>query len=55
MAEVPEVEIIVRDLKQAVVGRRFVDAQVLVPSSVRFVSPEDFVQNLRGRRVLSLL
>ncbi|MCY1045866.1 formamidopyrimidine-DNA glycosylase [Corallococcus sp. bb12-1] len=53
MAEVPEVEIIVRDLKQAVVGRRFVDAQVLVPTAVRFASPEDFIQNLRGRRVLS--
>ncbi|RKH08025.1 DNA-formamidopyrimidine glycosylase [Corallococcus sp. CA053C] len=53
MAEVPEVEIIVRDLKQAVVGRRFVDAQVLVPAAVRFASPEDFIQNLRGRRVLA--
>jgi formamidopyrimidine-DNA glycosylase len=52
VAEVPEVEIIVRDLKQAVVGRRFVDAEVLVPSAVRFVPPQDFIQNLRGRRVL---
>lgn len=53
MAEVPEVEIIVRDLRRAVVGRRFVDARVLVPAAVRFSAPEDFIDALRGRRVLA--
>lgn len=53
MAEVPEVEVIVRDLKQAVVGRRFVGAEVLVPAAVRFPSPRDFVLDLQGRKVLA--
>lgn len=51
MAEVPEVEIIVRDLRQAVVGRRITDAEVLSPATVRFPSPPDFVEALRGRRI----
>lgn len=51
MAEVPEVEIIVRDLRQAVVGRRFTDAEVLAPSAVRFPSPPEFIEELRGRSV----
>ncbi|MCP3145359.1 bifunctional DNA-formamidopyrimidine glycosylase/DNA-(apurinic or apyrimidinic site) lyase [Pyxidicoccus xibeiensis] len=53
MAEVPEVEIITRDLRQAVVGRRFTDAQVLAPAAVRFPSPPEFIEELRGRRVLA--
>nr|WP_216672497.1 DNA-formamidopyrimidine glycosylase family protein [Corallococcus exiguus] len=53
VAEVPEVEIIIRDLKQAVVGRRFVDAEVLMPAAVRFASPPDFIANLSGRKVLA--
>ncbi|MCP3057434.1 bifunctional DNA-formamidopyrimidine glycosylase/DNA-(apurinic or apyrimidinic site) lyase [Myxococcus sp. K38C18041901] len=52
MAEVPEVEIITRDLRQAVVGRRIADVEVLVPAAVRFPSPEDFVTALRGRRIV---
>ncbi|MFP2904702.1 DNA-formamidopyrimidine glycosylase family protein [Pyxidicoccus sp. 3LFB2] len=51
MAEVPEVEIIVRDLRQAVVGRRFTDAEVLSPVAVRFPSTPEFIEELRGRRV----
>ncbi len=51
MAEVPEVEIITRDLRQAVVGRRFTGAEVLAPAAVRFPSPPDFTELLRGRRV----
>jgi formamidopyrimidine-DNA glycosylase len=53
VAEVPEVEIIVRDLKQAVVGRRFVGADIKLPEAVRFTSPDDFVAHLTGRRVLA--
>ena len=44
-------EIITRDLKQAVVGRRFTDAVVLAPAAVRFPAPPDFIEELRGRRV----
>lgn len=51
MAEVPEVEIIVRDLRQAVVGRCFTEAEVLAPVAVRFPSPPEFIEELRGRRV----
>ncbi|WP_205525995.1 DNA-formamidopyrimidine glycosylase [Pyxidicoccus trucidator] len=53
MAEVPEVEIIVRDLRQAVVGRRFTEVEVLAPAAVRFPSPPDFIAELRGRSVIA--
>ncbi|AKF86592.1 hypothetical protein MFUL124B02_29835 [Myxococcus fulvus 124B02] len=52
MAEVPEVEIITRDLRQAVIGRRIADVDVLAPAAVRFPSPDDFVTALRGRRIV---
>lgn len=51
MAEVPEVEIIARDLRQAVVGRRITEVEVLAPQAVRFPSPSEFVSALRGRRI----
>jgi len=51
VAEVPEVEIITRDLRQAAVGRRFTGAEVLAPAAVRFPPPPDFIESLRGRRV----
>ena len=53
MAEVPEVETLVRDLQQAVVGRRFTGAEVLVPQAVRFPAPREVSERLAGRRVLS--
>ena len=36
MAEVPEVETLVRDLREAVVGRSILETEVLAPSAVRF-------------------
>jgi formamidopyrimidine-DNA glycosylase len=51
MAEVPEVEIIVRDLRQAVAGRAFTFAEVLAPECVRFPAPAELVAQLPGRRV----
>lgn len=36
MAEVPEVETIVRDLREAVVGRTVRETDVLQPAAVRF-------------------
>jgi formamidopyrimidine-DNA glycosylase len=53
VAEVPEVEIIVRDLRQAVVGRRILDAEVLSPAAIRFPAPPDFIAELRGRTVIA--
>ncbi|MFY1828735.1 bifunctional DNA-formamidopyrimidine glycosylase/DNA-(apurinic or apyrimidinic site) lyase [Myxococcus fulvus] len=52
MAEVPEVEIITRDLRQAVLGRRIADVEVLAPAAVRFPAPGEFVTALRGRRIV---
>ena len=52
MAEVPEVETIVRDLREAVVGRTILQAEVLVPAAVRFPAVEEFTASLTDRRVL---
>jgi formamidopyrimidine-DNA glycosylase len=51
MAEVPEVEIIVRDLRQAVAGRAFTSAEVLAPEVVRFPSAAELGALLPRRRV----
>ncbi len=52
MTEVPEVEIIVRDLCEAVVGRAFTGAMVRLPESVLFPSVPEFTGLLPGRKVL---
>ena len=52
MAEVPEVEIIVRDLCEAVVGRVISSAEVLLPASVLFPSAAEYSTLLIGREVL---
>ncbi len=51
MAEVPEVETIVRDLRRAVVGRTITYVEVLDPAAVRFPTPPEFVALVGGRRV----
>lgn len=51
MAEVPEVEIIVRDLREAVVGRVITRAEVVLPEAVRFPAPDAFATLLAGRTV----
>jgi formamidopyrimidine-DNA glycosylase len=51
MAEVPEVEILVRDLRAAVVGRIIVGARVLLPEAVRFPALGEFEQFAAGRAV----
>src|SRR5829696_8019745 len=53
MAEVPEVEMLARGLREAVVGRRWTGAEVLVPAAVRFPAPDAFASKLAGRQVLS--
>ena len=52
MAEVPEVETIVRDLRTAVVGRTIINTDVLLPAAVRFPTPDEFMSLLVDRVVL---
>jgi formamidopyrimidine-DNA glycosylase len=52
MAEVPEVETIVRDLREAVVGRTIHHTEVLLPAAVRFPTVGEFTQLLTDRVVL---
>lgn len=52
MAEVPEVEILVRDLNEALVGRAMLGVQVLQPAAVRFPAVPAFIALLQDRTVL---
>src|SRR5512144_2191347 len=52
MAEVPEVETLVRDLREAVVGRTILKTEVLQPSAVRFPIAEEFTSLLTDCVVL---
>ncbi len=52
MAEVPEVETLVRDLREAVVGRTIHKTEVLQPSAVRFPTVEEFASLLTERIVV---
>jgi formamidopyrimidine-DNA glycosylase len=49
--ELPEVETVARDLRDELVGRRFVSAWVSRPGVLRFPVDEVFVATLPGRRV----
>lgn len=49
MAEVPEVETLVRDLREAVVGRTLVETDVLQPAAVRYPTVSEFTVLLTGR------
>ncbi len=52
MAEVPEVEIIVRDLREAMVGRTILTTEVLLPAAVRYPSVDEFTTLLTDRAFL---
>src|SRR5689334_11625639 len=52
MAEVPEVETLVRDLRAAVVGRLIQQTEVLQPTAVRFPGALEFTSLLTDRLVL---
>jgi formamidopyrimidine-DNA glycosylase len=52
MAEVPEVETIVRDLREAVVGRTIRETEVLLPAAVRYPTANEFTTVLTERVVL---
>jgi formamidopyrimidine-DNA glycosylase len=47
MTEMPEVEILVRDLRAALVGRTIQAAEVLLPAAVRFPPVPEFTAQLR--------
>ncbi len=49
MAEVPEVETLVRDLREAAVGRTIRETQVLQPAAVRFPTVDEFTTLLTDR------
>ena len=52
MAEVPEVEIIVRDLREAMVGRTIRSAEVIQPAAVRFPTVDQFIALLEDQTIL---
>jgi formamidopyrimidine-DNA glycosylase len=52
VAEVPEVETVVRDLRATVTGRTIESAEVTVPETVRFTSPDEFAREIAGARIL---
>ena len=53
MAEVPEVETLVRDLREAVVGRTLVETKVLQPAVVRYPTVDEFSNLLTDRVFLN--
>jgi formamidopyrimidine-DNA glycosylase len=53
MTEMPEVEILVRGLREHVVGRTIQTAEVLLPSAVRFPAVPEFIAQLAGCMVTS--
>jgi formamidopyrimidine-DNA glycosylase len=52
MAEVPEVETLVRDLREAAVGRIIIETDVLLPAAVRFPTVDEYTTSLTGRVIL---
>jgi formamidopyrimidine-DNA glycosylase len=52
MAEVPEVETVVRDLRGALTGRTIESAEVVLPETVRFATPAEFAAQIAGARIL---
>jgi len=51
MAEVPEVETLVRDLREAVVGRTIDRVDVFQPAAIRFPAAETFIALLAHREI----
>lgn len=52
MAEVPEVEILVRDLREAAVGRSILETEVLLPAAVRFPTVPEFTNSIMNRTIV---
>jgi formamidopyrimidine-DNA glycosylase len=51
MAEMPEVETLFRDLREAVVGRTLLRTEVLLPAAVRYPAVDEFTTLLSDRLV----
>ena len=54
MPELPEVETIVSDLRPHLVGRTIVRCELAFPTIVRYPEPEEFMRDVRGRRIESM-
>jgi formamidopyrimidine-DNA glycosylase len=55
MAELPEVEVYVRDMQRTIVGRTITAGDVAVPQTVRFVTPEEFSREIAGAQIEGVL
>lgn len=53
MPELPEVETIVRELKATAIGKKFWDADILLPSVCQ-PSPQEFKSKLKGLRIMDV-
>ncbi|MGZ3715832.1 MAG: bifunctional DNA-formamidopyrimidine glycosylase/DNA-(apurinic or apyrimidinic site) lyase [Ktedonobacterales bacterium] len=51
MAELPEVEVYVRNMQRTIVGRTITEGVVPVPQTVRFVTPEEFSREIAGAQI----
>lgn len=51
MAEVPEVETMVRDIRATLLGRTIASAEVVIPETVRFATPQAFARDIAGARI----
>lgn len=54
MPELPEVEYVARQLREALVGARITRVEVLWPRAVSRMSPDEFMARLADRRVLAV-
>src|SRR3954452_5903028 len=54
MPELPEVETIARELRPLIVGRTIVDAWFDWPRQVKHPAPDEFVEAIKGRLILSV-
>lgn len=51
MAEVPEVEILVRDLREAAVERTILETEVVLPAAVRYPTVPEFTNSITNRAI----
>jgi formamidopyrimidine-DNA glycosylase len=54
MPELPEVEYLARQLREALIGSRIMRVEVLWPRAVSGMTPEELIARLTGRRVLAV-
>lgn len=54
MPELPEVEYLARQLREALIGSRIMRVEVFWPRAVSGITPEELIARLAGRRVLAV-